>query len=570
MYKVQFLVLTLFLITIATASSSFLNKAEVLNQKDQIRPNQILYLIQIGKISNAIQLYRQYVKQIGQHDFEILQHIGLGLLDYGYHSKDPEIQLMTLFGAGTSNNEKALYILLEGVNSSHPILQLIALNFLARYQNDSADEAINRAMTSNYLLIRLEAAYHLAKKKASKAIPQLEALMYKVDSEYLELFPELFLTTGNAQAIKIVQRLLNHQDLNVRLNAIHSLAHHQRDDVLPQIRALAKHHDRAQQEACAYALGVMKDGASLNQLFLLSQSGTHSLRLAALQSLYRLGRKEVRSEIESMARKEDLFAIHVLAEVEESRELLYELSKSSHIQTRINAALALLEHQDSRCLPSLIEILVKDDKDLGFVKIHSVGQALTAWKVVPSSTQNFQNTPIAFELSLNLREEILNKALDLDENCFLKLAHLIFDKKQNDLIPVLVELLQNLQSPPAIELLKKYQQMAGAPLIRNYCNLALYCLKEEGPYLENLHQWVSKRQDQDLIQFRSLVPWKLRESSSSYQLTPEETSALLIRAFEAFLRTQDEKGIDILLDCIEKGKTHNKYALAGLLIRAAE
>lgn len=491
------------------------------------------------------------------------------MLDQGFRTRDPELQLLTIYGAGVSLNEKALYIIQEGFNSSIPQLQLVALNFLSRNHHDSVEEYLNRAMASDSLLIRLEAAFLLSEKKSPKAAGQIESLMYKVDPALIPLFPQLFVLIGTDEAMKIVRKLLINQDEQVRIETIHSLAKHGRDDMLRKIRMLLTHHEINQQEACIYTIGILKDESSVPKLIQLKNSPSPYVRLAALQALYRLGRKETRQEIEKMAKQQDPFAIQALSEMEGSEETLFELTKASGLQVRLNAALALLERQDSRCLVPLCEILVKDHRDLAFVKYSSIGKAFSAWRAIPSAKQNLGDNAIVFELSLHMREEVLRKALDLPEKDFLRLAHTLFELQQNDLIPALVELLENLQTPQAVELLKLHQQKPGAPLIRNYCNLALYNLKESGPYAENLRQWVTKQQDEDLIRFRPFVPWEMREhGSSSYQLTPEDTSQLLIQSLESFVRIRDDKGVDILIETIQNGNPKNRYVLAGLLMRA--
>lgn len=532
--------------------------------------NQILFLMQAGHAETAIENYQRYSRKLGRHDFELLQQMGLILLDQGYRSKNLEIQILTLFGAGVSANEKALYILEDSLNSSNPQLQLVGMNFLARMQNDNADDLLKRAMGSNYLLIRLEAAYLLAAKKSPIAVGQLESLMCKIDPELASLFPQLFALIGDTPSIRILKRLLAHHDENVRMEAILSAAEFERDDLLPQIRTLATQHGFPQQEACAIALGELKDESSVSRLETLSRSSSPFVRLASLQSLYRLGRKEVKGEIETLAKSEDIYAIAALGEISGSEPLLVSLLKSNNINVRINAALALLERRDPKCLKALCEILIKDSRDLVFIKSTSSSKGLYAWKVIPSARQNLSENPVAFELSLHMREETLSKALDLPEKEFLTLASLIFELQQNDLVPTLVGLLENLQTPAATELLKKYLQKAGAPLIRNYCNLALYRMKMEGPYGDNLRLWVTKQRDEDLIRFRTYVPWEMREKEGAYQLTPQETSKLLVDSFDAFLRTQDDKGINIVLEAIKNGNPNNRYALAGLLIHATQ
>ncbi|MBA3816218.1 MAG: HEAT repeat domain-containing protein, partial [Parachlamydiaceae bacterium] len=87
----------------------------------------------------------------------------------------------------------------------------------------------------------------------------------------------------------------------------------------------------------------------------------------------------------------------------------------------------------------------------------------------------------------------------------------------------------------------------------------------------NLRTWVTQQQNIDLIRFRPVVPWNLRnESDTSFNLTPQETSRLLIDAFEAFVSTQDDKGIEMLISVIQNGNPKNKYALIGLLMRAIQ
>lgn len=533
-----------------------------------IETNRIVFLMQAGHTSSALQLYRNYYEQTGRHDYEVIQKIGLILLDQGARSKDPETQLLTLFGAGISMNEKALYILEEGLKSSLPQLQMVAMNFLSRFQDDRADEVLSRVMRSDSLVIRLEGAYCLAERGVPTAMAQTESLMSKVPKQIWPVFPQLYAMIGSTDAIKMLRKLMTNSDETVRIAAILSAAEHHRDDLLPNIRTLASHHNLLQQEACATALGIMRDETSLPKLEILANSGSKTVRLAALQALYRLGRHEAKNAIVEVARERDLYAIHMLGEMAGSEDVLFSLTKDNDIQVRVNATLALLERQDPRCLPSLGEVLFKNARDLAFLTINSPGMALTAYKVVPSARQNLEEDSAAEEISLHTREEALTKSQHLPEKDFLRLAQAIFDAQQNDLVPVLVTLLEDLQTPGAIELLKNNHQKTGAPLIRNYCNLALYRLKEPGPYKEQLQTWITKQHKEDLIRLRPIVPWEISGEGKTFEITPEETSRLLISAFESLAEGREDQGINILLHAIQYGNSNNKYALAGLLIRA--
>ncbi len=535
---------------------------------EEASAGQILYLMKGGNINRSLDLYMEYAKDKGQHDLDLLRELGLYILDNGASSNKTEIQMLTLFGAGISVHEKTLYILESGIQRQEPELQIIALNMLARYQNDDADHALLTAMRSNFVMIRLEAAFHLCQKKHPQAIAHVEALMQKVPPEIHPIFPPLFSLVGNEQAIRNLKRLMNNSDSNVRVAAVMSAASHQRDDLLPMIRTLATQHDIAQQEATAFALGQLRDESSIKKLQQLTQSKTKHVRLAAHFSLYLLGEKSSLNYLVAQAKERDPYAITLLGKIPGQEDVLAELLSIPDLTIRTNVALALLERKDSRCLKAIAEVLVRDPRDLAYVKQSSLGKSLHAWRVIPSAEENIKENPYLRELSLGMREETLVKALELPEKDFLALAQLMFELHQNELVPSLVRLLENVASPSAINLLKFYSQKTGAPLIRNYCNLALYRQKEEGPYYENLKKWINDQHNIDLIRFRPFIPMQMRDEKSKYQLTPEETSRLLVESFESLIEAQDERGIDILLHAIRYGNSNNKYALAGLLIHA--
>lgn len=534
--------------------------------------NHILYHMHTGNINQALDLYREHQKDLGHHDLELLQQIGLTLLDRGHRSSDSEIQLLTLFGAGVSSHERALYILEEGATSRNPKMQLISLNYLARSHHDRAEDAILKCLGSDSLLIRLEALLILAETHHPRATAHTESLMCKLPEELLPLFPQIFAMIGDDAATKALRKLLAHPKEEVRIAAIYATAKFGRDDLLPQIRTLATHGEVVQQEGCAVALGLLGDERSLPRLEALSKSTISSVRLASLQALYRLGKHETRSQIEKEAQAGNLFAIAMLGDMPGSEACLKKLVQHPQLQVRINATVSLLERSDPAALAGLKEILVLDSRDLCFEKGSSHGLGLSAWRAIPSARANLADDPIAFEVSLMLREEALSQSLNLPEKSFLKVAELLFESHQNDLVPMLTELLATLNTNEAKAILKKYSQKAGAPLIRHCCNLSLFRMKEEGPFEQQLRDFILKQQDLELIRFRPSVPLEKREQYSGLithgdPLTPQETSQLLIASFEAFTQAQNDKGIDVLLEAMRHGNSKNTFALAGLLIR---
>ncbi|MBA3958588.1 MAG: HEAT repeat domain-containing protein [Parachlamydiaceae bacterium] len=533
-------------------------------------PNRILYLLQAGHVEDAFNLYREFTAHHQKHDAELLQQIGLMLLNEGARSADPETQLLTLFGAGISLNEKTLYILEEGLRSPQPQLQLVALSFLAKFNNDEADLALNRALSSNFALIRLEAVFQLIKRKAPHAVSHAESLMSKLPVEAAPLFPQMFAHAGTPEAMRILRKMLAHSSQDVRVEAVLAAAKNRRDDMLPSIRSLATHHALPQQEACAFAFGALKDESAVPKLQQLTESRSPHVKLSALQALNSLGRSEVRAEIVKMANAENIFAIVLLGEMEGSEESLVALMQHPNQQIKVNAVLALLKRKDPRCLPLLCELLIRDSRDLALSKVGSPGGVFTAYKLIPSAQQNLGDDPASLEQSLSLREEAIKAAVELPEAEFFRFMNTLLSVQQNNLVPAIVGSLEALRTPVAVEVLKKLQQKAGAPLIRNYCNLALYRLKEEGTYSDNLRKWVAQQHQGELIQFRPLIGNEGSLEISEYQLTPQETSRLLVESFEALTQQQDEAGITTLLDAIQYGNAKNKYALTGLLMRASQ
>ncbi|CAF23333.1 HEAT repeat domain-containing protein [Candidatus Protochlamydia amoebophila] len=529
----------------------------------------ILFLIQQGDHSQALNLYMNNFQANELHDFELLHHIGLGILDFGYRQSNPEIELLSLLGASVSAHEGAYYILEAGLKNRYPQIQLIALNTLARLQSDKADQTILKAMGSTQLLIRLEALKQLCLKNHPASINQAESLMYKTPEILISLYPPLIAAVGTPQAIRVLRKLLHHPSETVRLSVIHSIAKYKRDDLLPQIRQQAFQGNQIQQEACAHALGAFHDGYSKDKLQKLTFSPYPTVALAAHLALYKLGINTSADAIEAMAKQENLFAIQALGEIPEKSAVLTNFLDHSNPQLRINAVLALLNQKNTVCFPYLKEIILRHKKDYAFVPDHSPGRTFKIWKIIPSASQ-IMESDLDYQEHITLKESVVETVRNLSEPFFIVLAHAIFESQQNELIPLVTSLLEEIGSHDAVNCLKAHQQQLGAPFVRHYCNLALYRLQEKGPYAEQLRQWVKTQRETEFIRFKGSItnPWKLTENS--YQLAPAEASQLLIKIYEAFAINQDTLGIEALLEAISQDQTNNKYALAGILLRATQ
>lgn len=530
---------------------------------------QMLYRIYQGDIVQAFQLYLDHAKEVKEHDFHLLQQAGMQLLEQGIASADPEIQLMCMFGAGVATSTEFLPILEKGIRSKVMRTQLVALSYLGRLQDDEADLLLLEALSSPFLLTRLEACLQLARKNHPATIAHLQSLLVKVPSPIRALFSQIAIHLDSAEGQSFIRQLLADSDLDVRIEALLAIAKENRDDFLPQIRNLATQAHHAQQESCAMVLGALKDQASHARLKEWSRSPRQSVRLAAAIALIQLGEKEPVALIEEEAKKGDLFAINALGELEAGKDVLLPLLGHPDRDVRINASAALFQMGDLSGLPILKEILIPGKRDLGVTRIHSPGRGLKAWKVIPSASHNTKAHPGLSQTTLGFRESILILALELPEEDFLKIIHLILEQKQEDLFPLAIELLQNRRSEKVLQLLKDGCQKTGLPFWRNYCTLALYRLKEEGPYEQNLINWVMQSAQTAIIRFK-----EEEEETAKWEgangLSPEAASRFLVEAFEALASAQNDEGLQVLIKAVAYGNPKNRYALAGLLIRTTE
>jgi HEAT repeat protein len=516
-------------------------------------------------------MYEELKKETGRHDFEVLKQMATVLLEQGIRSPDLETQLLSLFGAAEAGLTSSIDILEEGLKSPNFETQMASIQFLSRLQDDRCDELLTKAMSSDYIQARLEAGFHLSMRKHRKAAGQIESLMIKVPDQFRFYFPQFFALIGTTEAISILRHLIEDPISTVRVEAILSAARLGRDDLLGKIRMHATHPNHDEQEACAYALGLLSDSKSIPQLKKLSQSSTTSVRLAALHSLYLLGVTDAMQEIEALAKQHNLFAITLLGDLAGSEKTLFDLTRHPNKNISYNAAIALTKRRDPRALPLLEEILIHDSRDLGFQPQVSLGHTQIAWKVIPSLEQHAKNLPYDLRaISLQLRESLLLDAVELPEADFLHLAHRLFETRQYPLIPFLTAILENHRTESAIRLLKQKARAHEPPHIRLYASLALCRLGEIHPYQETIKTYLTKAKSSEMIRFRSGIPFEGNALRSHFELTPEENSGLLIEAYKTFSDLHSEEGIDALLLALKEGHPKNRYLLAGLLIRAIQ
>ncbi len=80
----------------------------------------ILYLLRSKEFEKSIELYQEYKKALGRHDFEILQQIAMIILEQGIRSNDFETQLTSIFGSKIAGISASIDVLETAILSQQP------------------------------------------------------------------------------------------------------------------------------------------------------------------------------------------------------------------------------------------------------------------------------------------------------------------------------------------------------------------------------------------------------------------------------------------------------------------
>jgi HEAT repeat protein len=535
----------------------------------QEEATRILYLMHRQKCKEALLHYLSITETTQEHDFSLLQEAALAMLREGAKQEDAQVQLMCLLASSICRDPTLLFIHKQALNSNDLQLQLASISVLGQMVDEAADELLFSALSSPFLITRLEALFHLARRGHIDIFEKMQSLFAKCPPLARPLFAQIVTLIDTQQGDRFIKQLLLDADIEVRIEALRQVSEKKLDQFLPQVQRLAKQNHISQQEAALIALSSLSDSEAVH-IFETAQTSIHKeVSLAALVGLHRLGHKEALLALKERARKEDLFAIWSLANSHDqgTRELLYTLAtQSTSMDVRLNALLVLVQLKDASVFPLIDVFLFRTASDLGFHTLLSPGRCFKAYQIIPSATQNEKYYPTLSQTGSALKQALLVHLLEIDEAEFIKLAKRIIIEQQKELIPLTVQLLENIHNEDVITFLEKYSLCSSSPLVRGFCALALYRLDPTGKNSNTLLDWIKNQTAFTMIQVKK----KELKPLSSYTLTYEETSQLFLEALEAISMQKSFTSIDTLLHLIAHGNEKNRYALAGLLIKTAE
>lgn len=521
------------------------------------------FLLQQGQVDSVLQLTQNPHQT--PLSTTVLRSLALSLLKQGMQTRDPETQLLTLFGAAVSCNEQACEILEIGLKSPFLPMQLLAVQGVARLQLDRSEDVLVKAMGSPFFMVRLEALEQLANLHNPIVLSLAEALFCKAPLPLLLSYPSILAKVGTKPAIMKLRRFLTDPSLELRVAALlhmHSLA---REDLLPYIRSKLLSASLPEQEAAAFLVGSLGDNHLLAPLQTLASSKDLFVRLSAADALLHLGEEKAFRIIQREVEKKNCYAISLLGKWQDPLSHLPTLLQDQQAHVRINALLAALHMGVSLPIPLCKEVLLQDPKQTLMTSQHSPGTCLVSLASTPTYTIPSSLLPAALESDLAIKEKILTHLHRQDPPAFFSLADAVVKARREELLPTLMALLQEDGSPDAVEWLTRYTDTLGAPFIRNTCLLTLYRIQKKKEWGVMLREWAKEKNQTFFLQLEQKGSHKDR-----YLLSPEQTSGLLIQIFETFAAERDPEGIQMLLEGIALGHPKNRYVLAGLLLRATE
>jgi|GEM_PF-4592201 len=513
------------------------------------------FLIEQNKIDDAIATILE-----APHDRLIcVEPLAIKILQNSIASGQGSDALMALQAIPLCRHEAGLALIEEALSSDMVEIQLAAVVALKAYDSSSTASLLKSALHSDSLLVRLEALYELASIGDEDAFAQIESLFLKVEPEFRPLFVELFAVDHSPQSIHYLNDLVYDSNADVACSAIICLAKLNQFELCHNIKRLTFNPSRAIQEASAFAISTLQDKETLEFLRPLLKCGNPG-QLYAAKTLLQA------NLIEDQARKDNLFAISFLGGCSGGEKVLIEKLNSESFCIRLNAAMSLLQKRNSACVPVLAEFLIPLP-GYHFLPVQSPGKSLSYIKVCPKA----KNLNRFFdEISLQLRQEALVKALELESSSFLELTEALLKTEQLDLVNLTVRLLENQNSESAKLLLEKHAQHLGNPFIRIACQAALYRLHDGPDFEESLSLWIKQTGQTALFGPRPLIPWMMQPEKKPIEENLHWQAMLFVEVAESLAQSKKEKAIISLLETLKVSSSQNKPLIAALLLRALE
>jgi HEAT repeat protein len=534
--------------------------------------SQILYLFSKGAHVKGLKKYKEYYVLSKDHDYTLLREMSLMIVENGI-SKGTEIDsLLSLIAMEIAGEDNFSHHLSKLIHSNYFPVQAKTLSLLRRIDNEYSDQLIKSCLSSNFIMLRLEALSILVQKHHNTAIGQVEALMNMVHKAYHPVFVDFYALSGTKYAISVLKKMMSDSDLNLGLATIIAAKNYRIEELIPNLRNSLTHTSSIIQESAANTLGAFHDSHAISKLEATLKSKHEETRLSALFALYNMGQKKRKDEIIQLAKKGNLFAISILPKIEGSEKTLHEIYYSDDNELRINSAIALLEQKDPLCLPVIKDLITLDTGAFYLQAVPSPGRAFTSIKLLPLAGLNKQMIAPAQGGTAQMQAGLFAKCIDLPREKFMHVVDDIFRMKRNSLVPVAISLLENFNDEASIAYLLKKSSTPGAPFIRTSCHLSLWKSTHKEIHKTAINSWLKKYGKHEMITVSQKKSSKNNDeySLTGYELSLEEKSHLLIGSFLNLAASREKCGLDSILDAMIDGHEKNRIPLAGVLLKTIQ
>ena len=530
----------------------------------------IQYLCSNKETKKGLKKYIEYRNNIKNHNYNLLRKIALSIVEDAISNKSDEDTFLGLLALEISNEDGFCHYFKEFTKSKLFPIQAKTLSILKNIETEEAISLIQSYLSSDFIILRLEALSILVQKQTKSSIGEVEALMNLVSKNYHPMFVDFYAMCGDKYAISTIKKMLCQPHINLHVAVVNAIKKYKIEELIPNVRDLLTHTNPNIQEISCSAIGSLQDFHSIQNLEILANSKHPLTALAAHEALYKMGKKTSSESIKKLAKNKNLFAISILDSIENSIDLLKELYHNNNKDVQMNAAISLLKEKNSYCLPLIKKLLNLDINNHYIATINSPGNAFTSYTIVPSyKLNNPQQSISAKGQSLEFQRNILQECINLTTDEFISIIDEIFTQKNNMLIPLAVTLLENLNNIESKKCLVRGSEMLGAPFTRIYSHLSLWKLTKNKYHRNYIEKWIKntgKHKIIDISQNKNTQKF----DSSRYELSLDEKSHLLIDSLLNISKNHDSDGLDCIIELIINGHEKNIPLLAGVLLKTIQ
>jgi len=463
-------------------------------------------------------------------------------------SQDIDTTIMTLLATSASHHPLSISICKNFMHSRSPLIQLIAVQSLAR--TNGVDSLLLEALRSDFVAVRLEAAWQIAQRRSENSFFHIDALYHKLPAPFRPHMAQLYAQERSSGSVYRLRQMLYDTDDDVVTSALLAIGRHNVSELNSEIVNLTAHAPRIL-EALSYALQTNESRSARQRLHKLCQHTDPHVQLQASLSLIKLGEFSSVNSIVAVAEEGNLYALSALGSCKTPLPSIPQISTSrTH---KINYALSLLEHKDAACVPYLKEILSLAEDEILTLSF-SPAHTHSYWEISTLYSFPSSHRPMLYERSLMAKEHLLAQTLELDDRSFLDIAHFIFQQGRIELYPMLLSLMKNKRSDGVIELLRNESTRVGAPYNRAGATLGLIqlgFLPESN--LEIVLEFSREKKEQP---WRYPLPHLGPEEQTDKKNQASTSAQIYIEALETLSRSGSDQSITLLTKELSHAPTH--------------